>query len=117
MTTGSAKQQSGNRDVFGGKQFEQIDYAGPTSYTNTGTQSTSGDGPISPSLFGFFNTILTPWGSGNIDTSGTYEVAWQSVNTGVTGWRLRWFVVSTGAEVANGVNLSAYTVKLAALGY
>lgn len=117
MSVGSVKStQSGQRDVFGGKDYASIDYAGPSAYNNTGTQATSGD-TMSPSQFGFFNTILTPFGSGNIDQTGTYEVSWQSVQNGLTPWRLRWFVVSTGVEVANGVNLSTYIVKLAALGY
>lgn len=118
MSLGTVKAtQQGQRDVFGGKQYDTIDYAGPTSYTNTGTETTSGDGPIPPSFFGFFNTIVTPWGSGNMDQSGTYFVRWRSVQNGLTPWRLHWFVVATGAEVANGVNLSGFIVKISAIGY
>lgn len=116
MTVGTPKDsQSGQRDAFGGKQYSTFDYAGPTSYNNTGTPATSGD-TISPSLFGFFNTILTPFGGGNIDQSGTYQIFWQSQQNGLTPWRLRWFTTA-GVEVANGVNLAAYIVKLAAIGY
>lgn len=117
MSVGTVKKDnSGQRDVFGGKQFGSPDYAGPTSYNNTGTGSTSGDS-ISPSQLGFFNIILTPLTSGTLDQSGTYFIRWQPQQNGDTPWKIRWFVVSTGAEVANGVNLSTFTVKLAALGY
>ena len=117
MSVGTAKDsQSGQRDVFGGKQYATMDYAGSTSYSNTGVGTTSGD-TMAPSLFGFFNTILTPFGSGNVDQSGTYQVFWQSQQNGLTPWRLRWVVLATGAEVANGTNLSTFTVKLAAIGY
>jgi hypothetical protein len=116
MSVGSVKQQQGNRDVFGGKQFESVDYYGPTLYNNTGVGSTSGDSMV-PSQFGFYNTILTPFGSGNLDQSGTYYVRWQPQQNGITPWKLRWFVVATNAEVANGVALNTFVVKLAALGY
>jgi hypothetical protein len=33
----------------------------------------------------------------------------------VAGWTARWFVVSTGAEVGNGVNLSTEVVQFGAL--
>lgn len=117
MSVGTNKTtQSGQRDVFGGKQFDTCDYAGATAYNNTGTGSTSGDS-ISPSMFGFFNTILTPWGGGGLDQTGTYYVRWQPQQNGLTPWKLRWFVLSTNAEVANGTNMSAFIVKLAAIGY
>jgi hypothetical protein len=117
MSVGTVKkEQGGQRDVFGGKQFSVIDYAGPTSYANSGVGATSGD-QITPSMFGFFNTILCPIISDGFDQSGTYEMIWQPVQSGLTPWRVRWFVVATGVEVANGVNLSAYVVKMAALGY
>ena len=117
MSVGTAKTtQSGQRDVFGGKQFATFDYAGPTAYNNTSVGATSGDS-ISPTLFGFFNTILTPWGGGNLDQTGTYYVRWQPQQNGLTPWKLRWFVTATNAEVANGVNLSTYIVKIAAIGY
>lgn len=115
MSVGAGNTVFGFADVFGGHQFNTIDYSGPTAYNNTGNQATSGD-TLSHRMFGFENTIeciicVT------IDQTGTYEVIQQPKNNGVTGWYLRWFVVSTGVEVANGVNLSAFTVKLAAIGF
>ena len=115
MSVGSAIQTPGQADIFGGRQFNAIDYKGPTSYVNTGVGSTSGD-TIGHRMFGFENTIQAIIDA-SLDQTGTYQVVDQPMQNGVTSWRLRWFVVSTGAEVANGTNLSAFTVKLAAIGF
>jgi hypothetical protein len=114
MSVGSAKQTQGFADVFGGRQFNTIDYSGPTAYNNTGTPTTSGD-TMDPMMFGFKNTIQELF-NGSIDQTGAYKVLAQPVNNGITVWRLRWFSVA-GTEVANGVNLSTYTVKLSAIGF
>ena len=114
MTVGAAKYISGFPDVFGGNLFNTIDYSGPTSYNNTGTPATSGDS-MDPNFFGFHNTIEIPVGDVS-DQSGVYTVKWMPQNNGVTAWKLRWFTIG-GSEVANGVNLSAFTVKLAAIGF
>lgn len=115
MSVGSAIYTNGQADIFGGRQFNCIDYKGPTSYNNTGVGATSGDS-LSHRMFGFENTIQAII-CVTIDQTGTYEAIQQPDRTGVTGWHLRWFVVSTGAEVANGVNLSAVIVKIAAIGF
>lgn len=114
MSVGTAKQVNGFADVFGGKNFNAIDYSGPTAYNNTGTGSTSGDS-LDPKAFGFFNDIIALIGT-SIDQSGTYYVVGQPINNGVTKWYLRWFTVGTGVEVANGVALNTKTVRLAAIG-
>ena len=114
MSVGAVTQTFGFPDIFGGKMFNTIDYAGPTSYNNTGTPATSGD-TMSHRMFGFENTVETFIGE-SLDQTGTYFVKAQPNNSGVTTWRLRWFTTA-GTEVANGVNLSAYTVKLSAIGF
>jgi hypothetical protein len=114
MSVGSAQYPNGFADIFGGKMFNTVDYSGPTSYNNTGTPATSGD-KISHRMFGFENTIETFVGQ-SIDQSGTYYAIGQPLNNGVTSWKLRWFTTA-GVEVANGVNLAAFTVKLAAIGF
>lgn len=49
--------------------------------------------------------------------SGLYDVVpIPSVGALRATWKLRWYVVSTGAEVANAVNLSGETVVMAGLG-
>jgi hypothetical protein len=66
-------------------------------------------------MFGFENTVETYIGQ-SFDQTGTYYVRAQPLNIGVTSWKLRWFTTA-GVEVANGVNLSTYTVKLSAIGF
>ena len=111
---GTAKQIAGFADVFGGKNFNTVDYSGPTSYNNTGTPATSGD-TLDPKAFGAFNDIIMVIGE-SMDQSGVYLVRAMPVNNGVTAWKLRWFTASSGTEVANAVNLSTFTVKLAIIG-
>lgn len=114
MSVGSAIYTNGFADIFGGRQYNAIDYKGPTAYSNTGTASTSGD-QMSHRLFAFENTIETLIGS--VDQSGTYLVVPQPVQNGVGPWKLRWFTLSGMTEVVNGTNLSAYTVRLSGFGF
>lgn len=109
MAVGTAKQIAGFADIFGGKNFNTVDYSGPLSYVN-GT----GD-VLDPKAFGAFNDIIAIVGT-SISQDGTLYVVGQPVNNGVTAWRLRWFTVGTGAEVANATNLSTKTIKLAIIG-
>ena len=111
MASGTAKQIAGFADIFGGKNFNCVDYSGPTSYAG----GVSGGDLLDPKAFGAFNDIISIIGD-CIDQSGTYYVMGQPVNNGVTAWRLRWFTVGTGVEVANAVNLSTKTVKLTIIG-
>lgn len=104
---GSAKAVRSQADVFGGKLFEVIDYSGPLSYVQGGDA-------MDPRMFGFPNAIIMLIGFN--DHSNTYTVDPRALQNGVTPWQLVWTVVSTGAEVAAGVNLSGSTVRLMGLG-
>jgi hypothetical protein len=80
---------------------------GPTSYS----QATRD--PVSINAFQNYIDVL----HGAITVSGTFTV--QPIPSGPgprQTWKLRWIVFATGAEVANGVNLSAETVVLGGLG-
>lgn len=112
MAFGTAKQIAGFADVFGGKNFNVVDYSGPTSYAG----GASGGDLLDPKAFGAFNDIIIVLADGCISQDGTLYVQPQPVNNGVTAWRLRWFTLSTAAEVANGTNLSGKTVKLGIIG-
>jgi hypothetical protein len=110
MAVGKASQTQGFADVFGGRSFNSIDYTGVSSYVN-------GTGELlDPKFFGFQNTIQSV-----LDISGTFTGDYYGVpfpvNTGVSKWYIRWFVVATGVEVANTTNLSTKTLKIAAIGY
>lgn len=105
---GSSKPMTGHAaDVFGGKLYDVVDYNGPTSYVQGGDA-------IDPRAFGFPNAILTLISS--IDQTNTYETEARSIQKGITPWQLVWFVIATGLEVANGTNLSGFTVKLSGIG-
>lgn len=104
---GSGKDVRSQGDVFGGKLFGLVDYSGPTSYVQGGDAMDS-------RLFGFPNAIIMLIGFN--DHSNTYTVDPRAIQNGVTPWQLVWTVVSTGAEVAAGVNLSQFTVRLMGLG-
>jgi hypothetical protein len=87
---------------------------GPASYVNTGTQSTSGDPLALPRFDNYIDAITT---GGNQSVSGTYYYHAQSSGPGPRAtWVLRYFVTSTNAEVANGVNLSAETFVVGGFG-
>ncbi len=110
MAVGQGKQTPGFADVFGGKQFNVIDYTGVASYVNgTGEK-------LDPKMFGFNNTIEAVLDT-SITQTGDYYGQTQPVNNGVSGWYIRWFVVATGVEAAAAVNLSAKTLKISAIGF
>jgi hypothetical protein len=115
MAVGSFKEIFGQKDVWGGKQFTVGDYSGVTSYVG----GVTGGDTVYPSTLGFFNAILT-FIEISIDTTGTYYCQAQSTGTGLIGaggWKIRWYVASTGAEVANATNLSAISCKMSAVGF
>lgn len=109
--TGSAKQILGQGDVFGGKIFNVIDYASTSaSYSQSALET------LSPSAFGFFNTILCVLDI-SLDTTGRYYAQAIPQQAGLTPWTLKWFDTTTGLQVAGAVNLSGITVKISAIGY
>lgn len=53
-----------------------------------------------------------------MDTTGTYEIIFypSATNTTRASWIASWWVAATGAEVANGVNLSGFKIQFGANG-
>jgi hypothetical protein len=86
--------------------------SGPTSYSNIGSSSGTGDLITPP--FGIYLDVVTPI----LTKSGTfYLIPFPSaVNTTRATWAFRWFTTATMAEVGNGTNLSAESVQFLALG-
>lgn len=80
---------------------------GPTSYSQT-----TGDAVVGPTgeYFDYFAPTMT--------VSKTYEVRFfpSAQNTTRASWTAKWYVISTGLEVANGVNLSAELIQTLAIG-
>lgn len=107
-SAGTVINNPGTADVFGGKLFNVPSYRGPSSYAN-------GVGDlVDASPFGFESTIL--FVAGTMAVSGTYYVIPQPASSLTTRWYLRWFVVSTGQEVSNGIDLSGESVQLMGIG-
>lgn len=115
--TGSGVAIFGQGDVFGGKIFNVVDYtSNTTSYTQPGAGSVAGLEILSPQMFGFQNVILSILDI-SVDGTNTYGAEAVALNKGLTKWALQWYVVSTGAAVTAGTNISGTTVKISALGY
>ena len=86
----------GQRKIFG---FSAI---GPTSYNQT-----TGDAVVAP-IGEYIDAIEAA-----MTVSTTYYVRFYPSTTGTTraSWVAKWYVTSTGAEVANAVNLSAEKIQ------
>ena len=114
--------------IFGDRKVGMWNHTGPASYVAVinGTPASGGDSVpaaelISQTGMRFADVISGLLGSDN----GQYEVTAIPIDGNAQrtdgfvpskNWILRWLVSATGAEVAPGVNLSARTVKLLALG-
>ena len=95
-----------------------VDHDGPASYVNTATFATSGE-VINASDFGIGGFELVQVDAlSNDGLNYAYVVlSGQSTSTGVKGTlgtqaTIHWFVVATGVEVANAVNLSTKSIRL-----
>lgn len=116
-------------DSFGAHKASIFPHAGPASYTQVtvgspaGTVVTVGGDIVEAVEAGMklFDFVV-----GGLTDDGLYEV--KCIPLSVSGdssnvpaipkttYRLMWFVVSTGSEVAGAVDLSASIVRLSALG-
>lgn len=90
-----------------GKRFAFVGYgSGPASYVTGGDTVTLG---------AFQNYI--DWMGDATSISDTYFL--RAIPSAVgprATWEMKWFVISTGNEVANGVNLSAEQVQVGGFG-
>lgn len=81
--------------------------SGPSSYL----QST-GDPLVSPKFQFFFDAVFSA-----MSVSKTYYVRFYPSGTGARQtWIAKWYVVATGAETADAVNLSAEKVQIGGFG-
>lgn len=93
----------GYPDLVGRRQIFAGYGNGPTSYNIT-----TGDPVIIPGYEKYIDAVFS-----GISVSGTYRVDAGPAAAGARQpWALTWSVVSTGAEVANAVNLSAEVVQI-----
>ena len=98
---------TGVQQTFGGMFWSPLDISGSASYVQGGDA-------LSPQSFGFNSYIWSLTGA--VSQSGTYFVLGRALSSGFSQFQLVWFVTATGAEVGAGVNLSAETVRIAAIG-
>lgn len=114
---------------MGSKIRMLFDHTGPTSYSNIGTNSGTGDVINATDLGeGGFDAMDTSWAVGNYSASGNYAViigvsssaTTQTVNpsAGLASPKvvLRWMTTSAAfgtisTEVSNGTNLSAEVIR------
>lgn len=78
-------------------------WTGPNPYVTGGEA-------CAPSLFGVGTIVMGPGGVASNGTD-TRLVAWNA-----TTQKLQWFVPNTNAEVANGTDLSGYTLQFEVVG-
>lgn len=92
----------GRRGIFVGTA------TGPTSYSQTTFD------PVSVALNPYY---IDAFAGDALTVSGTYVVRFRPAGTGTRqAWVAVWFVVSTGAQVANAVNLSAEKIQVGLFG-
>lgn len=89
------------------KLFKYLLYTGPVSYTTFGDTFAPAD--VGLGKIDFINPIGNAYSKAN---TTMYLLSWDQNSQTVV-----WYVPNTGAEVANGTNLSAYTVLIEAVGH
>lgn len=108
MAAGTSVLALGLRDTFGGHFYGPADHSGPPIYP-------AGGELIDPTSLGCPQGVQTLIPSA--DTTGTYWTIPVPLSSGVNlQWKLIWIVLATGAQVGAGVNLSAFRIRLSAIG-
>jgi len=98
---------SGYRDLIGRREVFCGYGTGPTSYSQT-----TGDVLLVPGYEKYIDTVT----EASQDPTGTYyAVGRPSVVGARATWSLHWFLCSNSLEVANGVNLSTYSLQVSGL--
>jgi len=104
----------GYASPWGNKWVVIFDHTGPSSYSNIGTNSGTGDVINGTDLgFGGIDYII-----GTVESTGVYDVEpYYTQTTGQTqsSVALKWYVSTTGSEAANGTSLSSKTARLLAV--
>ena len=111
---------------LGDRPYAIIDLAGPSSYnqvvpaTANTTGLPTGGQPITPANFGLQTGLEYIGTSVGSSTGNYYVVAIQTTSYnqgfGNSTWTLQWVNALTGAQVAQGTNLSNEIVRLIAFG-
>lgn len=104
----------------GNLPWSVADIVGPASYTQvTNGSPPTGGQAVSIGALGFGVSVIWAQTIGSDD--GQYDAVvllspFNSLQGSQTGVILKWIVAATGAEVSGGVNLSARTIRIMAMG-
>ena len=109
---GSAAQPNGWGDTWGGQFVSPIDYTAKAASYVGGTGG--GEGPLDPKAFGCPNGLRFVIGGGSEDF--TLIAVPFCTGTGYGKWYLRYYVSTTGAELANGQSVAGIKFKIFAIG-
>lgn len=106
------KQLDGYMNQVGDKLEVIVDHDGPASYANP-TPFTANGEVINASDFGLGAfEVVDPMGLSSDQLNTVLCVVGDGSGKAATTCRIHWFVQSTGAEVANAVNLSGKSIRL-----
>jgi hypothetical protein len=98
----------GYADVWGKHATFIGDHTGPVNYTTGGEM-------IRKKNLGLRS--IDWFATAGLDDSGVYSFISYTTGVGIREtWVLKWLVQSTGVEVPNGTNLSAFKVRIFAVG-
>ena len=111
----------GYPDSWGAKRATIFPVTGPASYATYTAPSTGGQ---DVQVSGPGGVKQADWAQGSVSLSGLYRAEVVQIEAStlngvpVAGSRivLKWYVVATGAAVANGVDLSGETVNILVFG-
>lgn len=104
---------TGYPHTTGGQVWAVMDHSGPTSYTTGGETLTT----FTLRLPGIdFISLPNPAVtiSGNYTVSIIYPSGYKGIP--LPSVTMKWYVVATGLEVANGTNLSSELIRIQAIG-
>jgi hypothetical protein len=106
----------GYPQYVGSKIRLAVDHGGPTSYSNIGSSSGTGDVVNATDLgVGGFDSAGSTFAGYDFTNTYFVKALWPASPSSTNAQPkavFQWFVVSTSAEVANATNLSTYTVRL-----
>lgn len=112
-TIANLQRYAGSRDVWGGHGVVFLNYTGPPSYDQAGDEIDTVGAPTGNQTgLRSIDAVITA-----VSLSGTYFIEAQPSSIGPTKtWYLQWYLSSTGAEVGNGVDLSAEKTIITVIG-
>jgi len=116
-----ARPLAGFPDAWGNKRVSVMRVTGPASYAQYTAPTTGGqDVPLQPNS----GVKFADFAIGAVSDAGTHRAEVVQIEPSLVGGLtvprtrlvLKWYLLSTGAEIGGGVNLSAQTVSIWVVG-